>query len=288
MNHQRLQGSKPIMKPKIVVSMTTTANRAPFLQQTLNSIMAQTVQPNSIELNIPHTYKRHDLEPVDIKTIPAGFSIFRCEDYGPATKLLPTLQRYAQQDVIIIYCDDDRVYKSNWIERLLKVHKNNDGCCIADEMFDIPYFSNQHFMKRSPLYRLKRGLSLGLWKPKKKKMSYAVIAEGFGGVLVKPQFFDKSVFNIPNEFFLVDDIWFSAKLAERKIPIIFSKRRHGDKSVEVLVAGIDIGRDDGSLTNTSFEGNKRNDLNLIAMRFAVEKLGVWNKWKNTYTKNITN
>ena len=109
-------------------------------------------------------------------------------------------------------------------------------------------------------------------------MSYAVIAEGFGGVLVKPQFFDNSVFNIPNEFFLVDDIWFSAKLAERKIPIIFSKRRNVDKSVEVLVEGIDIGRDDGSLTTTSFDGNKREDLNLIAMRFAAENLGVWKKW----------
>ena len=47
-------------------------------------------------------------------------------------------KRYAQHDVIIIYCDDDRIYKSDWIERLIKVHKNNDGCCVADEMFDIP------------------------------------------------------------------------------------------------------------------------------------------------------
>lgn len=279
MNHQRLQGRKRIMKTKIVVSMTTTANRAPFLQQTLNSILAQTIQPDSIELNIPHSYKRHDLEPVDIKTIPAGFIIFRCEDYGPATKLLPTLQRYEQQDVIIIYCDDDRIYKSDWIERLLKVHKNNANCCVADEMFDIPYFSNQHLMKRSSLYRLKRVLSLGLWRPKKKKMSYAVIAEGFGGVLVKPQFFDNSVFNIPNEFFLVDDIWFSAKLAERKIPIKFTKRRHSDKSEEVVVDGVYIGREDGALFSTSIEGKRRADLNLIAIRFAVENLGIWKKWR---------
>ena len=47
-------------------------------------------------------------------------------------------KRYAQHDVIIIYCDDDRIYKSDWIERLIKAHKNNDGCCVADEMFDIP------------------------------------------------------------------------------------------------------------------------------------------------------
>ena len=34
----------------------------------------------------------------------------------------------------------------------------------------------------------------------------------------------------------------------------------------------------GSLTTTSFDGNKREDLNLIAMRFAAENLGVWKKW----------
>lgn len=278
MNHQRLQGSKPIMKPAIIVSMTTTANRAPFLQQTLNSILAQTVQPNSLELNIPHTYKRHDLEPVDIKTIPAGFSIFRCEDYGPATKLLPTLQRYAEQDVIIIYCDDDRVYKSDWIERLVKIHDNNDGCCVADEMFDIPYFVNQITIKKSYFYRLKRALSLGFWNPRKINYSRAVIAEGFGGVLVKPEFFDELIFKIPNEFFFHDDIWFSAKLAERKIPIKFSDRKYTDKSIEVIIDNVDIGREKGSLTTAIIDGQTRTDISLNTIRFAIERLGVWQKY----------
>ena len=86
--------------------MTTTANRIAFLKQTLASIHAQTIQADAIELNIPNSYARADLEPVDTNDIPKGFNIYRCDDYGPATKLLPTLQRYRDNNVVIIYCDD--------------------------------------------------------------------------------------------------------------------------------------------------------------------------------------
>ena len=269
---------------KIIVSMTTTAHRVKFLNHTLKSLLAQTISPDSIELNIPYKYERADLDPVDIDAVPYGFSVYRCKDYGPATKLLPTLQRYKDKDVIIIYCDDDRTYDPSWIERLLIVHEKHGKCCVADEMFDIPYYINQERIKKTPLYRLKRVFTLGLWQPRKVNYAQSVIVEGFGGVLVRPYFFDQTVFAVPKQFFPVDDIWFSAKLAERKIPIKFSGRRLSEKSQPVIINNLDVGRAAGSLTTTLFDGDSRRTLDLTAMIYAINQLGVWKEW-SSYLEN---
>ena len=268
----------------IIVSMTTTAKRTPFLERTLSSIQCQTVKPSSIQINIPSSYLRPELETVDVDSIPDGFTIFRCDDYGPATKLLPTLKRYEQQDVVIIYCDDDRIYAPNWIERLLTVHEENGGCCVGDEMYDIPSYVNSLSMAKTTAYRLNRILSLGMWSPRKRNTARGVILEGYGGVLVRPSFFDETVFNMPKEFFPVDDIWFSAKLAERGIPIKYSGRKPAEKSHPVIVNGADVGRMDGSLTTATFDGRARAELDINAMRYAVKNLGVWGEWEKHLQK----
>jgi len=270
-------------RKKIIVSLTTTSNRVPYLKETLSSIQAQSIKPYSIELNIPSSYKRTDLQPVDISSIPEGFNIFDCDDFGPATKLLPTLERYKKNDVLIIYCDDDRIYAPNWIERLVTIHKANGECCVADELYDIPYYVNALRIKKTYGYRLKRIASLGLWRPRKRNTTKGVILEGYGGVIVKPSFFDRTVFDIPKEFFHVDDIWFSAKLAQRGVTLKYSGRVPHDRSRPVIANGSDVGRMEGSLTLTGFSGQSRADLDLNAMRYAMENLGVWNEWKKYLT-----
>ena len=42
-----------------------------------------------------------------------------CEDYGPATKLLPVLQHEKDDDTLIITVDDDMVYRPRMVENLL-------------------------------------------------------------------------------------------------------------------------------------------------------------------------
>ena len=48
---------------------------------------------------------------------------------------------------------------------------------------------------------------------------YVDVFEGSGGVLVQADMFDTSVFEIPDLFWSVDDIWLSANLERRIIPI---------------------------------------------------------------------
>lgn len=55
------------------------------------------------------------------------FKIFRTEDYGPVTKLVPTLHRTDQigfWNAIIIVCDDDLVYHEKMVEEHVKNQLN--------------------------------------------------------------------------------------------------------------------------------------------------------------------
>ena len=260
---------------RVVVSLTTTPGRIEYLNATLDSIKRQSIVPDSIEINIPFEYRKRSLGKVDLSAIPAGIDVYRCDDYGPATKIIPTLQRYKGQDVCIIYCDDDRLYHSNWIERLLKAYDAQPNACVAEEIIQIKNRFLTRAYSNSLSYRLRRTFSFGLWKPRRNDPSQGEIVEGFGGVLVRPEFFDDQVSQIPEEFVMVDDIWISAMLAKKRVPVVFSGRQRHERSKEVLVNGVDLGRAEGSLVTSTHEGKGRIDLDCEAILLANRELHVW-------------
>lgn len=273
-------GALPIMPTsaqcdKIIVSLTTIPSRVGFLHQTINSLRAQTIQPDSIELNIPDVYKKRSLGSMDFSLLPNDISIIRCEDFGPATKLLPTLQRYSGKNVCIIYCDDDRIYDKGLIERLLTCHDKFPNSAIADEVVEIKsrYFAKVY--RKNFAYRLRRFLSGGRWKPSRNNPFKGQIAEGFGGVLVKPSFFTERVFNIDEEFMMVDDIWFSAMLAHNNVGVKFSGRKPSEKSKDVIADGETLGRRSDSLVKSVFDDMGRNDLDWRAIETASRRYAIW-------------
>ena len=42
--------------------------------------------------------------------------IFRTEDFGPATKLIPTVERIVDNDTIIVVVDDDLIYHEQMLQ----------------------------------------------------------------------------------------------------------------------------------------------------------------------------
>ena len=59
-------------------------------------------------------------------------------------------------------------------------------------------------------------------KPSFKKFrsgGYVAIGEGYGGFMVKPQFFDKTMWDIPPVMWTVDDVWLSGHLDSKGIGI---------------------------------------------------------------------
>lgn len=260
---------------KVIVSLTTIPSRVIYLRKTIQSLLSQTYKPYSIELNIPEVYKKRDLGRIDFSSLPEGIAVFRCEDSGPATKLLPTLSRYSGQNVCIIYCDDDRIYEKNMISRLLDCHRANPTSAVAEEVVEIKsrYYSREY--QKDLGYRLRRVLSAGYWKPSRNNPTKGQILQGFGGVLVRPNFFPKKTFEIDDEFFMVDDIWLSAMLAVGKVKVTYSGRTSAERSSPVIVDGRDLGRSSGSLVTSTHQGLTRNDLDWRAIKLASERYGVW-------------
>jgi len=114
-------GFETFHKSRVVISLTTIPPRLPKLKKSLEALQNQNV--DAIYLNIPYicnkTNTRYDPLP-DYLTSMENISIVRCEDYGPLTKLLPTLAKETDPSTIIIICDDDMIYNDkNWADGLV-------------------------------------------------------------------------------------------------------------------------------------------------------------------------
>ena len=105
----------------IYVSLTTIPPRLKNLDKSIESLLNQTQKPDKIFINIPSTYKRFS-ETIKNNEIPKFSSgiveITRCEDCGPGTKLLGSLEKL-KKDSLVILADDDNTYENYMIEKFL-------------------------------------------------------------------------------------------------------------------------------------------------------------------------
>jgi len=118
---------RPPRDTRVVLSLTTLPHHVPLLKDTIASLKAQMLVPARIYVNIPRgTNKRTGAE----YTIPAwllrerGVHVNRCEEYGPLTKLLPTLQLETDPETVIITVDDDKIYPRD----LVRTHSTGSSC----------------------------------------------------------------------------------------------------------------------------------------------------------------
>ena len=82
--------------------MSTIPSRVENIKDVLENINNQTLQPNKIFLNIPYRYKRfynqkindEELKKIKIKNL----IIRRCEDYGPGTKIMGSIDEIRKFD----------------------------------------------------------------------------------------------------------------------------------------------------------------------------------------------
>ncbi len=111
------------MPDSCVVSLTTTPQRiqSDFMQHNLQRLRTLAGDCRVI-LNVPHRYsKTGELYHVDkVQNVP-GIEIHRCEDVGPATKLIPTLHNPSvPADATVVLVDDDIVYKDHTVQYLVE------------------------------------------------------------------------------------------------------------------------------------------------------------------------
>jgi hypothetical protein len=103
----------------------------------LKTILDQSYKNYQIHFNIPWIYKKNNQEisiPDWLNEYASHYSnlkIFRTEDYGPITKILPTLNRIDDPEAIIITVDDDLYYMDGIIEAHLEARKQYPDAAIG-------------------------------------------------------------------------------------------------------------------------------------------------------------
>ena len=88
----------------IYVSISTIPQRLKNLSMSVESLLKQTKKPDKIFINIPFKYKRFP-EGIEEDQIPkfdnSIVEITRCEDCGPGTKLLGSLNKLEKNSLLI-------------------------------------------------------------------------------------------------------------------------------------------------------------------------------------------
>jgi len=185
----------------IYVSISTIPPRIKNLEKSVESILNQTLKPDKIFVNIPHKYRRFD-EIVKDKQIPKfsndKIEITRCEDCGPGTKLLGSLNKLEKNSLIIL-ADDDHVYENYMIEKFYYYYS------IAPE--------NSYSFYVHPLGNF--GIGQGA-------DGFAINTNHLNGI---KNFYDTIVKNY-KELFLYDDLWISYFLYFFRKSKILSLREH--------------------------------------------------------------
>ena len=103
----------------IYVSISTIPQRLKNIRESVESLLKQTRKPDKIFINIPFKYERFS-ETIDDKQIPKFdnniVEITRCEDCGPGTKLLGSLNKFEKNSLVIL-ADDDHIYEDYMIDK---------------------------------------------------------------------------------------------------------------------------------------------------------------------------
>ena len=103
----------------IYISISTIPQRLKYLKKSVDSLLNQTRKPDKIFVNIPYKYKRFK-ETIEDNQIPkfnnSIVEVTRCEDCGPGTKLLGSLNKI-KKDSLLVLADDDHTYEDYMIEK---------------------------------------------------------------------------------------------------------------------------------------------------------------------------
>lgn len=274
-----------------IISLTTVPPRFAGLAPVLQSLLRQTAEIDEIRLYVPRRFRRFPCSDGQLPKVPSGVRVIPVdEDFGPASKVLHAARDLSGHSVPILFCDDDRLYSSNWAEGLLAAHRKRPKECIAtigrdlhDVMPEAPAKTAADRAKvgkqyPDPVYRMRRlrqqwrerSVQPKAAKPPRRlvaRAGYVDLLQGYAGALVRADFFDAACFDIPPDVWMVDDIWLSGHLARRGVPIWLPRRcdiclRAGNDPVEAL-------------REARFEGADRDASNRRAIAHFQDRYGIW-------------
>ena len=159
----------------VLVSFTTSPTRLHKCRPVIDSLLNQTRLPDAIILNLPPRFDRTGEEYPPDASLPdwlAGNSLIqirRCDrDWGPATKIVPTIARLPQGSLrpIVISVDDDIRYPPGAISALAK---SALPCALGDAELEVWCAAGFDFVSSRPSSVKEHG-------------KCCAVVEGFAGV----------------------------------------------------------------------------------------------------------
>jgi hypothetical protein len=198
---------------RVIASLSTVPDRIANLEPTIRSLLKQTRPPDEIVLAVPKFSVREQrpyIVPKYICRLPR-VRVLRCsEDWGPATKFIAAIQdelTARRENTLIMVVDDDRVYPRDALETYLYYNEQLPNAALCFRGAAMPPTLDWDDAKM--IYA----------KDIRKPRPVAVIT-GCGSYLVRPRFFDRSLWDYsvaPQVAFYIDDIWISAWLSRRGV-----------------------------------------------------------------------
>jgi hypothetical protein len=199
--------------PRVIVSVSTVPDRINNLGPTIRSLLKQTRPPDEIVLAIPEFSVREQrpyIVPKYISRLPR-VRVLRCrEDWGPATKFIAAIQdelAAGRENTLIMVIDDDRLYPRDALETYLYYSQQLPNAALCFRGAAMPSTLDWDDAKMIHARDLREPRPV------------AVIT-GCGSYLVRPRFFDRSLWDYsgaPSVAFYIDDIWISAWLSRRGV-----------------------------------------------------------------------
>ena len=134
----------PPLPPIITLTTIPSRLKAEYdagIKQCISSLMDQTYPlPYEIHFNIPNVYNHTGEEyiiPQWLQDLSGDkLKIFRVDDFGPITKLYPTIERVTNPDTIIVVVDDDLVYHNEMLEDQVKNQFKFDRSIVGYDGID--------------------------------------------------------------------------------------------------------------------------------------------------------
>ncbi len=250
-----------VAKPKIIVSMTTIDSRINDIKPVVDSILQQTLKPDSFELYLsdhPSLFEGGIDNGIPPEKVPAFLrdyerqgvlTITYVDNIGPANKLLPCLKDNWGTDNIIITIDDDVYYAPSFIATLYEYYQK-EQCVIAAEGLKVS-FKDTIFEKT---YKKWKRLSLT-----QKHIYHFPL--GHGGCLYTPAFFCDTVLDSKLLLRLAptaDDVWFYFMRLVTKTPAVIlggvslvRSLRVGDRSKRLIYINETQEVNDGAICNVA-------------------------------------
>ena len=210
---ETLAANRKFDNQRVIASLSTVPDRINNLRPTIQSLLKQTRPPDEIVLAIPEFSIREQrpyVVPEYLLRLPR-VRVLRCaKDWGPATKFIGAIQdelAAGRENTLIMVVDDDRLYPRDALETYLFYSEQLPNAALCFRGAAMP--STLDWDDAKMIYA----------KDLREPRPVAVIT-GCGSYLVRPRFFDQSLWDYsraPSVAFYIDDIWISAWLSRRGV-----------------------------------------------------------------------